>query len=112
MATITLPYFVPSNELPQPLPSTEEIHNAKKYNEDGAHTLVRIGPYMIKYGSNVNLIEGENMLFVNRETKSTVPVPRVYAIYATLGRCRRTNVEVDTNYITMEYIEGKTLKEE
>ncbi|KAJ8069368.1 hypothetical protein OCU04_003022 [Sclerotinia nivalis] len=67
---------------------------------------------MIKYGPEVNLIEGENMLFVNRETKSTVPVPQVYAIYAVPGRCPRTNREEDTNYIIMEYIEGKTLKDE
>ncbi|KAI9640217.1 hypothetical protein NHQ30_011455 [Ciborinia camelliae] len=111
MATITLPYFVPSHELPQPLPSTQEIHDATdRYNENGVHTLVRIGPYMIKYGPEVNVIEGENMLFVSRET--TVPVPRVYALYTVPEISPLTGRQEDSNYIIMEYIESKTLHDE
>src|SRR3982751_5169903 len=78
MDAIKLPYFAPTSELPQPLPTNQEIHEAtEQYTESGGRRLVRIGPYMIKYGPGVNVIEGENMLFISRET--TVLVPRVYA---------------------------------
>ena len=103
-----LPYFAPASELPQPLPTDQEIHDStEQYMESGGRRLVRIGPYMIKYGSGVSVIEGENMLFVSRET--TVPMPRVYAIYTGTEISILTNTEVDSNYAVMEYLEGDTL---
>ncbi|PQE11092.1 phosphotransferase enzyme family protein [Rutstroemia sp. NJR-2017a BVV2] len=69
----------------------------------GARRLVRVGPYMIKYGTGVSPIEGENMLFVKRETM--VPVPLVYAIYSIKKMSRNTTIEEDCTYIVMEYLE-------
>ncbi|QSS65579.1 rho guanyl nucleotide exchange factor [Histoplasma capsulatum] len=55
--------------------------------------------YVAKFGKGVNLIEGENMLFVQEMTK--IPVPRVYALYSNPQTCK--------NYIVMEHIAGETL---
>ncbi|RFU31023.1 hypothetical protein B7463_g5318, partial [Scytalidium lignicola] len=108
MAAIKLPYFVPTSELPQPLPTNQEIHSStEQYMENGGRRLVRVGPYMIKYGTGVNVIEGENMLFVNHKT--TVPVPRVYAIYTTTEISIYTKTKEESAYIVMEYLEGSTL---
>lgn len=62
---------------------------------------------MIKYGSGVSVVEGKNMLFVSRET--TILVPRVYAIYTATEISSYTDTRVETNYIVMEYLEGKIL---
>ncbi|CZR60223.1 uncharacterized protein PAC_10119 [Phialocephala subalpina] len=108
MATTKLPYFAPTSELPQPLPTDQEIHGStEQFMESGGRRLVRIGPYIIKYGSGVSVVEGENMLFVSRET--TIPVPRVYAIYTATEISSYTNTRVESNYIVMEYLEGETL---
>jgi hypothetical protein len=63
--------------------------------------------YMIKHGSGVSVVEGENTLFVSRET--AIPVPRVYAIYTATEISSYTNTRVESNYIVREYLEGKTL---
>ncbi|TVY37224.1 hypothetical protein LOCC1_G007466 [Lachnellula occidentalis] len=108
MATITLPYFVPTSELPQPLPTNQEIHDSKdQYVDNGGRRVVRVGPYMIKYGPAVSVIEGENMLFISRET--TIPVPRVYAIYTATEIFSDTNTEAESTFIVMEHLEGDTL---
>ncbi|TVY16825.1 hypothetical protein LARI1_G004455 [Lachnellula arida] len=108
MAAIKLPYFAPASELPQPLPTNQEIHDStEQYMETGSRRLVRIGPYMIKYGPGVSVIEGENMIFVSRET--TIPVPRVYAIYTATETFRHTKTRVESNYIVMEHLEGNTV---
>ena len=101
MASIPLPYFAPGSELPQPLPSHDEITSlaAQAKDDYSSRTTLRIGPFFIKYGQNVNLIEGQNMLFVRSHT--VVLVPRVYAIY--------TDLKTNVNYIIMEYIDGNTL---
>jgi hypothetical protein len=54
---------------------------------------------VVKFGKNVNLVEGENMLFVQENTN--VPIPQVYALYS--------NPQMDKNYIIMECIDGETL---
>ena len=101
MAQIPLPFYAAPSELPQSLPTKQEIEDSTdELMDSGSRRLVRIGPFIIKYGSGVSVIEGENMLFVSRQTK--VPVPHVYAIY--------TDTESKSNYIVMEYIEGQTLE--
>ncbi|KAK2480694.1 hypothetical protein H9L39_06333 [Fusarium oxysporum f. sp. albedinis] len=55
----------------------------------------------MKFGRNVRPIEANNMLYVAKHT--TIPVPRVYAIYQ-----RKENKKTIT-YILMEYIPGKSL---
>jgi hypothetical protein len=64
---------------------------------------------MIKYGSGVSVVEGDNqnMLFVSRET--TIPVPRVCAIDIATEISSYTDTRVESNYIVMEYLEGRTL---
>lgn len=68
-------------------------------NKNGGRRLLQIGPFFIKYNPDIDVIEGQNMLFIGRQT--VIPVPRVYAIY-TVSERRST-------YVIMEYIEGNTL---
>jgi hypothetical protein len=70
---------------------------------------------MIKYGSGVSVIEGENMLFIRRER--TIPVPRVYAVCTSTKTVldkhnNNNNKEVPYNYIIMEHVDGNTLESE
>ncbi|TVY33115.1 hypothetical protein LSUB1_G008439 [Lachnellula subtilissima] len=91
MAPINLPYYVPTSELPQPLPTNQEIHDStEQLMGMGGRRLVRIGPYVVKYGTGVNCIEAENMLFVKANSVTD------------------TRVEM-SSYIVMEYLEGHTL---
>ena len=53
----------------------------------------------MKFGLGVNLIEGENMLFVREKTN--IPIPRVFALYSA--------PETGKNFIVMERILGQTL---
>jgi len=57
---------------------------------------------VVKFGRQVNLAEGENMVFVAHTI--SVPVPLVYALF------RDTRDE--TGYIVMERISANTLKME
>ncbi|KAH6617608.1 kinase-like domain-containing protein [Chaetomium tenue] len=95
----TLPYFAPQSVLPAKLPTIEEILKGKKI--PSAHYVVaRVGEhFVVKYGENVQLQEGENMLFVRQCT--SVPLPTVYALY----HDEKTN----WNFIVMEYIPGRSL---
>lgn len=54
---------------------------------------------MVKFGTGVNLVEGENMLFVQENTN--IRVPRVFALYS--------DSATGKNYIVMEKIAGQTL---
>ncbi|CAK7209802.1 hypothetical protein SCUCBS95973_000564 [Sporothrix curviconia] len=96
-----LPYFVPADELPEPLPSYNTIIATKgRYVDTPCSRVVRVGKhYVVKYGPQVSLIEGLTMLFVAAAVPSAVSVPKVYAIY-TVGKY---------NFIVMEYVEGDTL---
>lgn len=96
-------YEAAENALPGPLPTTSEILTSegiymKKVSGDFT---VRVGThYVVKYGpSSTRIREGENMLFVKQAT--TIPVPTVYKIYK----------EGDKNFLVMEHVPGKTLKE-
>ncbi|KAL2381324.1 hypothetical protein RJ035_006480 [Blastomyces gilchristii] len=83
-SSVKLPYY--ATDVPLPLPTEAEIENA-----------LNISP---EYeGKGVNLVEEENMLFVQEMTK--VPVPRVYALYS--------NPQIGKNYIVMEHIARETL---
>jgi hypothetical protein len=66
--------------------------------EYGGRRIVGVGLHFVsKFGVGINLIEGENMLFVQENTN--VPVPRVFALYS--------NPETRKNYIVMERIVGQ-----
>ncbi|RAK85510.1 hypothetical protein BO79DRAFT_231441 [Aspergillus costaricaensis CBS 115574] len=78
--TITLPYY--ARDIPCPLPTTSEIDAAPDISlEYGGRRIVEIGDHLVaKFGKGVDLIEGENMLFVQENT--SIRVPRVYALYS------------------------------
>ncbi|TAQ88179.1 hypothetical protein B7494_g3493 [Chlorociboria aeruginascens] len=99
MATIQLPYF--AEGISQSLPTNEAIEASHDILLDyPGRKVVRIGSdFVVKYGTGVDLIEGENMLFVSQVT--TIPIPKVYAIYS--------NEETGLNYIVMENIHGQAL---
>lgn len=97
----TLPYFAPAGLLPAPLPSVADILSSTRFlNTYPDLPTVRVGDhFVVKYGKQLQLQEGENMLFVKQA--SCVPVPTVYALF----HDQRTN----KNFIIMEYIPGKLL---
>ena len=101
MATkIRLPYF--AADTPCALPSDAEIDEAPdilNYHRD--KRLVVVGQYyVVKYGSDIDLLEGENMLFASEHTG--VRVPRVYALYTITPESGKAS-----HYIVMERIHGQ-----
>ncbi|KKZ64204.1 hypothetical protein EMCG_01489 [[Emmonsia] crescens] len=99
-SSINLPYFAPN--IPRPLPTNSEIEKATLLVKHNGYKVVKVGnEFVVKFGtaSQVDLLEGVNMLFVQQATK--VKVPQVYALYQ--------DSESSTNYIIMEFIKGDTL---
>jgi hypothetical protein len=97
------PYFADLEALPRPIPTSDEIECAEEFlYEAGGSKVVGIGPYVVKFGRQVDLLEGENMLFVAHST--SVPVPLVYALFQ--------DPLHEKSHIVMERISGKTLKSE
>lgn len=98
-ATVKIPYY--ATDLPSSLPSNDDIDAASDISlEYGGRRIVQLGDhFVVKFGKGVDLIEGENMLFVRKNTH--VGVPRVYALYS--------DAKTGKNYIVMEKIPGQTL---
>ena len=98
-SSITLPFIAAA--IPSALPTNAEIeHSRDVLSAYGNRTVVRVGRhFVVKYGQGVDIIEGENMLFV--QSRTTVTIPKVYALY----------IEPSTkkNYIIMENVDGDTL---
>lgn len=96
---IVLPFI--AADIPAALPTNAEIEASKDvFIEFRGRRVVRVGKhFVVKYGFGVDIIEGENMLFVRRTT--TILIPKVYALY--------TEPNTRKNYIVMENIEGETL---
>lgn len=99
VVTVDLPYY--ATDLPSSLSTEVDINAAADITPVYiGWRVVEIGSYyMIKYGRGVNLIKGENMLYVWRDI--SVLVPRVYALFS--------NLETPKKYIVMECIPGQTL---
>lgn len=99
---IRMPYYAASNLLPAPLPTNAEIELLRVATSSNEGRCVLFFPphFVVKCGSIISLVEGQNMLFVSQ--RSDVRVPQVYAIY--------TEAATKINYIIMEYIEGETLQ--
>ena len=93
-------YYAKPADLPAPLPSIEEIHAAEEILKDCSYKVVAIGPFVIKYGETVTVIECENMRFLE---KTDIPHPRLYAVFR--------EPETKINYIIMERIIGETVLE-
>ncbi|KAG6312554.1 hypothetical protein E4U44_003243 [Claviceps purpurea] len=99
-----LPYFAPQSRLPIPIPSVQDIEReAEVFYERSACRVARYGKhFVIKYGPNVSLAEGEIMLFV-RHTQPLL-APEVFALFSVENTdCGRVN------YIIMENVVGDGL---
>lgn len=101
MFPLTLPYYADSEDLPRPLPTKAEIESSRDVLSDQtARMVVGVGlHFVVKYGLAVDPTEGENLLFVRKNT--SVAAPRLYALYIDTSD-RRT-------YIIMERIIGDSL---
>ena len=100
MFPLRLPYFTNPEALSVPIPTLDEIECSDELlYEAGGSKVVGVGPYVVKFGRQVDLAEGENMLFVAHTT--SVPVPLVYALFRDRD---------DKGYIIMERIKANTLK--
>ncbi|KAF2793677.1 kinase-like protein [Melanomma pulvis-pyrius CBS 109.77] len=99
MASYSLPYYANPATIPAKLPTIEEIGAAQEILSDKLATkVVAIGDhFVVKYGPQLDLLEGETMLFL--QNCSSVPVPRTYALFS--------NNEI--KYIVMERIKGQDL---
>lgn len=103
MFPLRFPYFVDPQTLPRPIPTLDEIESSEDIlNEAGGSKVVVVGPYVVKFGLQVELAEGENMLFVAHNT--SVPVPLVYALFR--------DSQNQKSYIVMERIMANTLQSE
>ena len=101
MFPVHFPYFANPETLPRPIPTLDEIkHSEELLYESGGRKVVGVGPYVVKFGRQVDLAEGENMLFVAHTT--SVPVPFVYALFR--------DPQDGKGYIIMERILANTLK--
>ncbi|KAI0528209.1 kinase-like domain-containing protein [Xylaria bambusicola] len=105
-APVSLPYFAPSDALPEPLPTLEQVLSCQDFlAHPNAYlykrvSIVRIGKFVAKYGKDVRSVEGETMLLVKSTT--AVPVPEVYAIY-TFGE------DDEMTMLITEFVEGLPL---
>ncbi|KAI0433406.1 hypothetical protein F5Y09DRAFT_328963 [Xylaria sp. FL1042] len=82
----TVLFSEPESQLPEHLPSVEEIENSPHVLKKlFSRRAVRVGEhYVVKYGTEVAPTEGENMIFARQHLKSLVP--RVFAIYQRPGK--------------------------
>jgi hypothetical protein len=78
----TLPFFAAPDLLPAPLPTIEAISASQDLlKERGGRRVVRVGThFVVKYGVDVTVTEGHNMLFLKQFSK--IQIPNVYAIYS------------------------------
>lgn len=104
MAEYLIPYFAPDCQLPSPLPSSENIESsAETIQEYTGRRTVRFGEhYIIKYGTNVRLTEGKNLMFLDQT--QGFRVPKVFALYF-----EQNSEGCNVNYIIMERIVGQRL---
>ncbi|KAH8902418.1 kinase-like protein [Coniochaeta sp. PMI_546] len=100
---LTFRFRVPDEDLPAPLPTLADIKSAQgsdNLDVQSRHTIVRVNShFVVKYGRNIEFLEGENMVFVRESTN--IRVPKLYAMFA--------EVSTDIRFLVMEYIPGKTL---
>lgn len=99
------PFFAPRDRLPAPLPAPEDLANAGEILKERGpgRRIVRIGSYVVKYGPEISLLEGENMLFLRDALGSCIP--EIFALYSDKDAAGET-----VNYIVMEYIPGENLQ--
>lgn len=86
-----------------PIPTPHDIDGSEPLLHEctGSYLVRKFERFVIKYGWYVYPIEARNMQYVAKST--TVPVPRVYAVYQ--DRKKQGLV----TYIVMDYVPGQTL---
>jgi tRNA A-37 threonylcarbamoyl transferase component Bud32 len=85
----------------QQIPTPHDIDESEEVLKDGiGRLIIRKGDFVIKYGVDVSAIEAENAMYVAQST--TVPVPKVFAIY-------QTQEEESRTFIVMEHVAGSSL---
>jgi aminoglycoside phosphotransferase (APT) family kinase protein len=101
MDSIQILYHAPPEELPSELPTKDAIESSKGVLcEQSARKVVGVGShFVVKYGLQADLEEGQNMIFIKSTT--SVSVPKVYALFK--------DVESNKNYVIMERISGDRL---
>lgn len=103
--SVVVEYLCPEEQLPGPHPSISEILSSPdvlNHNEGLDSKIVDVGQFQIKFGPNVNLLEGRNMLFV-KETRPHVGVQVVYSLLRDLTH--------GLNFIVIERIVGRLLSQ-
>lgn len=101
MASCTLPYVADDRSLPATLPTVHEIESAEEIlSNTTGRKVVGIGThFVVKYGVQVDPLEGKTIVFLAQST--LVPVPQIYAMFQDSAQ--------DTTYIVMERIKGLSL---
>ncbi|KAJ6444888.1 dipeptidyl aminopeptidase [Purpureocillium lavendulum] len=101
-----LPFFAPESRLPAPIPSTADIDRlGEVLLEYSGRRVVRFGShFVVKYGLDVSLTEGENMLFVRRQIQA-VSTPEVFALFSV----QDADGQQQVNYIVMGNVIGDRL---
>ncbi|KAJ4312147.1 hypothetical protein N0V84_010083 [Fusarium piperis] len=101
----TVLFSAPQDSLPAQLPTPEEIeHSAVVIAQHRARCTAQLGShYIVKFGTEVEPIEGENMDFV-RQQAPAVDIPKLYAIYQ-----REVTPRTTITYIIMENVGGESL---
>ncbi|KAM0417217.1 hypothetical protein ACHAPT_012794 [Fusarium lateritium] len=97
-------FRVPQQDLPEPLPTVDEIEDSEVVlKRRHARCTVQVGDhYVVKFGSQVDPLEGETMNLVRQN--SAVPVPQVFAIYQ-----HDATPHTTITYIIMEHVAGRSL---
>ncbi|KAH7176369.1 kinase-like domain-containing protein [Dactylonectria macrodidyma] len=105
----TIPYYAPKETWPVPtLPTLDEISQGEHLEDSWSNVCaVKVGEHFVaKFGRRVDFLEGDNTMFVKKNTN--IPVPTIYAMY-------QADLEVqgemmNCSVIVMEYIKGKTVR--
>jgi aminoglycoside phosphotransferase (APT) family kinase protein len=97
-----LPYYVAPDQLPAPLPTTQEIRASSTIlHQRSTQTVKAMGVhFVVKYGPGTKIREGNNLIFLHQHL-SSLPIPRLWAMYE----------EDEDVFIIMEHFEGDTLQD-
>lgn len=100
--SVSLPYFDNNDPLIK-IPTKAMIHASQDIiKENMTSKVVGVGrQFVVKYGRGLDLIEGQNAIWV--ATHTGIRVPKIYALYE--------DSEDEIKYIIMERLPGATLEE-
>ncbi|THW64501.1 kinase-like protein [Aureobasidium pullulans] len=100
--SVSLPYFDNNDPLIN-IPTKAMIHASQDIiKENMTSKVVGVGrQFVVKYGRGLDLIEGQNAIWV--ATHTGIRVPKIYALYE--------DSEDEIKYIIMERLPGTTLEE-